>query len=300
MCGIVGATSRSQRRPDPDRGHSPARIPRLRLDRARRHQRRRDARCSSGSCRRRAWPISRRRPTRCSSRQSPAFRTRAGRRTARRRPTTRIRICPAAKSPSCTTASSRTTKRCATALKAQGYEFRTQTDTEVIAHLVHSHWHGDGERRPAARGAARRRRIPRRVRDRRDLDARAGPRDRRAPGQPAGRGHRRRRSLPRVRRVGAGAGHAARGVSRGRRRRRRAARVVRDLRRARASASSARSSKCRAAATPSSSDRIALHAEGNLRAAARGRRHARGRRRDRRRRCSAPRPRRSCRRSIRC
>ena len=31
-------------------------------------------------------------------------------------------------------------------LKAEGYEFRTQTDTEVIAHLVHSHWHG------AARG----------------------------------------------------------------------------------------------------------------------------------------------------
>jgi glucosamine--fructose-6-phosphate aminotransferase (isomerizing) len=27
-------------------------------------------------------------------------------------------------------------------LQAQGYEFRTQTDTEVIAHLVHAHWHG--------------------------------------------------------------------------------------------------------------------------------------------------------------
>ncbi|HET7096689.1 MAG TPA: glutamine--fructose-6-phosphate transaminase (isomerizing), partial [Casimicrobiaceae bacterium] len=27
-------------------------------------------------------------------------------------------------------------------LKAQGYVFATQTDTEVIAHLVHSHWHG--------------------------------------------------------------------------------------------------------------------------------------------------------------
>jgi glutamine---fructose-6-phosphate transaminase (isomerizing) len=26
-------------------------------------------------------------------------------------------------------------------LKAQGYRFRTQTDTEVIAHLVHAHWH---------------------------------------------------------------------------------------------------------------------------------------------------------------
>jgi glucosamine--fructose-6-phosphate aminotransferase (isomerizing) len=27
-------------------------------------------------------------------------------------------------------------------LKAQGYEFRTQTDSEVIAHLVHANWHG--------------------------------------------------------------------------------------------------------------------------------------------------------------
>jgi glucosamine--fructose-6-phosphate aminotransferase (isomerizing) len=29
-------------------------------------------------------------------------------------------------------------------LKAQGYAFRTQTDSEVIAHLVHAHWHGAG------------------------------------------------------------------------------------------------------------------------------------------------------------
>ncbi len=29
-------------------------------------------------------------------------------------------------------------------LKAQGYAFATQTDTEVIAHLVHAHWHGAG------------------------------------------------------------------------------------------------------------------------------------------------------------
>jgi glucosamine--fructose-6-phosphate aminotransferase (isomerizing) len=30
------------------------------------------------------------------------------------------------------------------ALKAQGYVFQTQTDTEVIAHLVHAKWHGPG------------------------------------------------------------------------------------------------------------------------------------------------------------
>src|SRR4029077_10012721 len=29
-------------------------------------------------------------------------------------------------------------------LKAQGYVFATQTATEVIALLVHAHWHGDG------------------------------------------------------------------------------------------------------------------------------------------------------------
>jgi glucosamine--fructose-6-phosphate aminotransferase (isomerizing) len=29
-------------------------------------------------------------------------------------------------------------------LKAAGYVFNTQTDTEVIAHLVHSHWHAEG------------------------------------------------------------------------------------------------------------------------------------------------------------
>jgi glucosamine--fructose-6-phosphate aminotransferase (isomerizing) len=28
-------------------------------------------------------------------------------------------------------------------LKGRGYAFRTQTDTEVIAHLVHAHWHGE-------------------------------------------------------------------------------------------------------------------------------------------------------------
>ncbi len=31
------------------------------------------------------------------------------------------------------------------ALKADGYEFVTQTDTEVIAHLVHKHWHGNAQ-----------------------------------------------------------------------------------------------------------------------------------------------------------
>ncbi|MHB8495494.1 MAG: glutamine--fructose-6-phosphate transaminase (isomerizing) [Casimicrobiaceae bacterium] len=29
-------------------------------------------------------------------------------------------------------------------LKRRGYEFRTQTDTEIIAHLVHAYWHAEG------------------------------------------------------------------------------------------------------------------------------------------------------------
>ncbi|MCL2297215.1 MAG: glutamine--fructose-6-phosphate transaminase (isomerizing) [Proteobacteria bacterium] len=39
-------------------------------------------------------------------------------------------------------------------LKAEGYEFITQTDTEVIAHLVHKHWHADEKN--GARGDLRR------------------------------------------------------------------------------------------------------------------------------------------------
>src|ERR1700675_1827262 len=31
-----------------------------------------------------------------------------------------------------------------TRLSADGYAFATQTDSEVIAHLIHSHWHGAG------------------------------------------------------------------------------------------------------------------------------------------------------------
>ncbi|MCL2872216.1 MAG: glutamine--fructose-6-phosphate transaminase (isomerizing) [Betaproteobacteria bacterium] len=31
-------------------------------------------------------------------------------------------------------------------LKAEGYDFITQTDSEVIAHLVHKHWHGDANK----------------------------------------------------------------------------------------------------------------------------------------------------------
>ena len=52
----------------------------------------------------------------------------------RTRPT-RIRTPPTA-SPSCTTASSRISASCAKELAAEGAKFTTETDTEVIAHLV--------------------------------------------------------------------------------------------------------------------------------------------------------------------
>ncbi|MDR2173489.1 MAG: glutamine--fructose-6-phosphate transaminase (isomerizing) [Burkholderiales bacterium] len=43
------------------------------------------------------------------------------------------------------------------ALTAEGYEFITQTDTEVIAHLVHKHWHGNahGDLRRAVQATVR-------------------------------------------------------------------------------------------------------------------------------------------------
>ncbi len=138
-------------------------------------------------------------------------------------------------------------------LQAQGYEFATQTDTEVIAHLVHAHWHGAGggdllravqatvaEFHGAYAIAVISTREPGRV-----VGARAG--------QPARRGHRRRRPLPRLRCSGAAVGDAARRLSRGRRRRRRPPRVLRDLRRARRARRRARWSPSKRRQPPSSS-----------------------------------------------
>ena len=50
-------------------------------------------------------------------------------------------------------------------LRGKGYEFVSQTDTEVIAHLIHSMYRGD----LFADGARRREATARRVCDRRDL-----------------------------------------------------------------------------------------------------------------------------------
>ena len=155
----------------------------------------------------------------------PASRTRAGRRTARRRRSTRTRTSPAARSPSCTTASSRTSRRCATRLVGAGLRVRARRPTPRSSRT--SCTRTGTARRAAtccARCSAAVAEFHGRLRDRGDLDARAGPRRRRAAGQPAGRRARRGRPLPRLRRRGAAVGHAARRLSRGRRRRRRAPR----------------------------------------------------------------------------
>ena len=106
-----------------------------------------------------------------------------------------------------------------------GLHFVTQTDTEVIAHLIHAHYDGD----LLGRGDEGGRRVPRRLRDRRHQHARAGPHRRRARRQSAAGRHWRRRSLSRLGRERACAGDAARRLSRGRRRRRHRPRGLRDL-----------------------------------------------------------------------
>ena len=142
-------------------------------------------------------------------------------------------------------------------LKAQGYVFATQTDTEVIAHLVHAHWHGAGggdllravqaavaEFHGAYAIAVISTREPGRV-----VGARAG--------QPAGRRHRRRTttsSRPTPRRCCRS--RAASSISRKATSPTCAASPTRSTTRA-ASASSARSSPSRRRATRSSSARTA-------------------------------------------
>ncbi len=189
------------------------------------------AACSARAARR-AWPSST--PRRTNSGPSPASRTRAGPRTARRHRTTRIRTfrparcrrVAASTSPHaapasrwCTTASSRTTTSCVRELRAAGYVFESQTDTEVIAHLIDSLYDGDlfdavqravRELRGAYAIAVFCRDEPHRV-----VGARAG--------SPLVVGVGARRELPRLRRDGAGRRDRPDRLPRGRRRRRPAA-----------------------------------------------------------------------------
>jgi glucosamine--fructose-6-phosphate aminotransferase (isomerizing) len=67
-------------------------------------------------------------------------------------------------------------------LKAKGYVFESQTDTEVVAHLVHSLYSDDLVRRGRGRCETARGRL----RDRSGIEPRAAYRRRRARRQPAG------------------------------------------------------------------------------------------------------------------
>ena len=166
-------------------------------------------------------------------------------------------------------------------LQAAGYVFVTQTDTEVIAHLV-DHLY-DGDLLEAVQRAVPQ--AARRLRHRRVLPRRAAPRGRRAPGLAADprRGHRarRERDLPRLRRDGARRRHRPDRLPRRRRRRRHPARQALDrpcrrrrhLAQRRAAGEDGGGAQRRRRARPLP----ALHAEGDLRAAAGHRRHARRR-----------------------
>ena len=182
----------------------------------------------------------------------------------------------AARSRWSTTASSRTTTSCAPSCRRKGYRFESQTDTEVIAHLVHSLYAG----RPARRGAARREAAGRRLRHRGGREERA--RHAWSARAPAARwsSASARREFPRLRRAGARRHHRPHRLPRGRRRRRHrpataGAWSMRDGRAVDARGAHRQDQRRggRARAVP------AFHAEGDLRAAARGGRHAGERRR---------------------
>ena len=121
MCGIVGYVGPREASPDPGRRAAQARVPRLRLGRARDHH---------TTAQHRGAPLRRqaRQPRRAAARAAAraarrASATRAGRRTAGRRSRTPTRTAPA-RSSSSTTASSRTTSSCARALRARGRTHR--------------------------------------------------------------------------------------------------------------------------------------------------------------------------------
>ena len=161
-------------------------------------------------------------------------------------------------------------------LRELGYEFESQTDTEVIAHLIH-HYLKQGDdllQRAAARGQGTDRRLcagrgqPQREPERMVVRAHGLP----AAGRP-GRG----RELRRLRRVGDPAGDAPRDLP-GRRRRRRshARRRARVRRRRPAEIQRDVHVSDVSLASLELGPYTPLHAEGNPRAAARDGRHHRG------------------------
>ena len=173
-------------------------------------------------------------------------------------------------------------------LRELGYEFESQTDTEVIAHLVH-HYRAQGDDLLRALQKAVQR-TARRVRDRRDRQARSRPHGRRAHGLPAAGRPGRGRELRRLRRLGHRLVDAPRDLPGRRRHRRTHARQRARVRRHRRAGRARRARFRRLAGVARARPVPPLHAEGNPRAAARGGRHHRSGDRQRRllrRRCSA-------------
>ena len=154
MCGIVGYVGSPAGHPAAARGPGPARAPRLRLGRARAARAAPASRSPSGPA---GCATS---PTGCPS-GSPARSasgTPAGPPTARPTTSTRTRTpTPRAWSPSSTTASSTTPRRCGSGWPTTGVDLVSDTDTEVLAHLVarseRRHPRGQGRRgaRPRSR-----------------------------------------------------------------------------------------------------------------------------------------------------
>ena len=145
--------------------------------------------------------------------------TRAGPRTAGPATRTRIRTSRAA-CRWCTTASSRTIRCCATALRQKGRTFSSETDTEIIAHLVDEELKVDGKvtLREAVRRALKQVQGAYAIVVHGRLAARHDRR--RQERLAAGARARRRRELRRLRRAGDPRAHAQGDVPRGGRDRR--------------------------------------------------------------------------------
>ena len=204
---------RAQRRPDPDRGHPPARVPRLRLLGAVR-----DRRCDA-EARPAGQHRARRRPCRA-GRQAFAGRHHGhfAHALGNARRTHRGQRAPAHLRGRSRGGAQRHHRELRGAARpAEGPRLQVRdADRHRGDRAPRPRALARGRRRRfAARGAGGGRGVQGRVRDRGDLDARAGPRRRRARGQPAGRGSRRGRPLPCLRRRGAAAGHAPRDLSGG-------------------------------------------------------------------------------------
>ena len=123
-------------------GPPPPRIPRLRL---RRHRPARGATGSTTSAPSATSRTSSRRPTPTARRRGTGSDTRAGRPTAASPSRTRTRS-PAATPPSSrssSTGSSRTTASCAPSSSAEGHTFTSETDAEVVVHLLEREYDGD-------------------------------------------------------------------------------------------------------------------------------------------------------------